>query len=150
MQRILDRVDDFANQVLKTHLLIEARLDDILARVCRKPAALDSRRFSFWYKCRILEAICGDQEPDLWTALDKFNAIRNEISHSLDAPRKAKLVDEFAAALGVVTECPDGSKDTDEFRRSFCEIAFVMLLMRLDAIEESANKTQATAATPRS
>lgn len=145
MQRILASVDEFADQVLKTHLLIEARLDDIIARVCRKPTALYSRRFGFWQKCGILEAICGDQEVNVWTALEKFNAIRNEIAHTLDASKKARLVDDFASALGIVTQCTDGSKDTDGFRSDMCELGFVMLLVQLDAIEESANKTlQAT------
>lgn len=92
MDRMIHRFDEFAHQILKTHLLVEAKLDDVLARVCRSPDALASRRFGFWEKARIIQAILGPQERNTWIALDKFNAIRNEIAHALDAPRKAQLV----------------------------------------------------------
>lgn len=139
VDRMIHKFDEFAHQVLKTHLLIEAKLDEILAQVCRSPDALTSRRFGFWEKARIIQSILGPQTQNVWVALDKFNAIRNEIAHTLDAPQKAKLIDDFSSALGLKTKGMTELKKTEEYRLETCFFGFVMLLDWLNKLDGLAN-----------
>jgi len=137
--RMIHRFDEFTHQMLKTHLLVEAKLDNILDRVCRSPEALASRRFGFWEKTRIIQSLLGPQRQNVWVALEKFNAIRNEVAHTLEAPQKAKLIDEFSSALGLKTKGMKELKKTEEYRVEMCFVGFVILLDWLSKLDGLAN-----------
>jgi len=131
---IVHQFDEFAHQMLKTHLIIETRIDVLIGQVCKNPDAILSKRFGFWDKCQILEAILGEQEKNIWVSLKKFNSIRNEISHDLDAPKKAKLVGNFISELGLKTKGFGELKATEEYRLETCYFGFLMLLDWIDKI----------------
>lgn len=140
IDNIINHFDEFAHQMLKTHLVVETRVNEMLGCVCKQPKAVQSRRFGFWEKCRILEAVLGPQKRNVWVALDKFNAIRNEIAHTLGAQEKARLVDDFTSALGLSTKGMDALKPTEEYRLETCFFGFVMLIDWLDKMKEAANQ----------
>lgn len=48
MRQHLDRTDDSILLILRAHLLVEERLRDVLARICRSPEELPLARLSFY------------------------------------------------------------------------------------------------------
>jgi len=137
INQIVHGFDEFTNQVLKSHLILERRIDVLLQLVCKSPKAVSSHRFGFWEKCRVLEALLGPQKKNVWEALDKFNAIRNELAHTLDAPNEAKLVNDFISALGLKTKGMEDLKAIKECRMEACFLGFIMILDWLDKMKES-------------
>jgi hypothetical protein len=83
----LPRGKDVTLIVLKTHLLAEVELNELLELRLPHPEALYQSRFTFIQRLCILEAISADPEIHLLArAMASLNAIRNSLAHQLEAP----------------------------------------------------------------
>lgn len=93
--------DDLDLIVLKGHLLIEERLRDIVrVAISRRPEALDDSRLRFAQLSALARGMTYEERFD-WSflAINKLNAIRNELVHDLDPPRVARLTDELVSIM---------------------------------------------------
>lgn len=80
----LDKTDDHVLLILRTHLLIEERLRDILARVCRCPDELRAARLSFYQVLCVCRTIVGRHDEPAWGFVERLNEVRNRMAHHLD------------------------------------------------------------------
>jgi len=99
--RQLDAPDDPTVLVLRAHLLIEERLRDVVARVCRSPDELDQARLSFHQILCLCRAIAGRHEEPAWAFMARLNEVRNRMSHHLDPGDLDELVGSVAAKLKI-------------------------------------------------
>jgi hypothetical protein len=73
--------------VLKTHLLAETEINELLELRLPDPGALYQSRFTFVQRLRILQAISRDPEmQSLVKAIESLNNLRNLLAHRLEAP----------------------------------------------------------------
>ena len=94
----LDAVDDAAINILKGHLLIEEALGNIIEAACAHPDVLSEARLTFSQKLVLSRAV-SSARPDwkLWKLAAAFNSLRNELAHSLEAPRRKEKTEALVA-----------------------------------------------------
>jgi hypothetical protein len=114
----LQYVDAVALVVLKCHLLIEEALDRIIGKFVFHPEFLEDARLSFAQKIEIARSMStGDHRNPMWELVTAFNALRNDLSHSLTSAKRDqktrrvidvywKLLDDETEA-GLQKEMPD-------------------------------------------
>ena len=82
--------------VLKTHLLAEVELNELLEVLLPHPESLYRSRFTFVQRLRIFEAISSDPEIHLLVrAVYALNEVRNTLSHQLEAANFKKAAAVF-------------------------------------------------------
>lgn len=73
--------------VLKTHLLVEAEMNELLELTLRHPEYIYRSRFSFVQRLRVLQSVAQDPELLLLTrAIEALNDLRNGLAHQLETP----------------------------------------------------------------
>lgn len=100
----LDQTDDPTLLILRAHLLVEERLRDILAGVCRSPDELAAARVSFYHVFCLCRAIVGRNNEPAWDFVARLNEVRNRMAHHLDPGDLDELVGSVAAKLRVKFE----------------------------------------------
>ncbi len=101
INRQLDETDDHILLILRAHLLIEERLRDILARVCRSPDELRAARLSFHQVLCLCRAIVGRHDEPAWDFVTRLNEVRNRMSHHLDPGDLDELLGSVVEKLGT-------------------------------------------------
>src|SRR5229473_842000 len=96
----LDQTDDPTLLILRAHLLVEERLRDVLARVCRSPDDLSAVRLSFYQVLGVCRAIVGRQDDPAWDFVARLNEVRNKMAHHLDPGDLEELVGSVVEKLG--------------------------------------------------
>jgi hypothetical protein len=86
-QKHMPKGRDVTMIVLKTHLLVEAEMNELLELSLPHPECIYRSRFSFIQKLRVLQAVSRDPEIHLLTrAIEALNELRNGLSHQLETP----------------------------------------------------------------
>jgi hypothetical protein len=98
--RHLDKTDDPTLLILRTHLLVEERLRDVCAQICRAPDELRPARLSFYQVLCICRAVVGRHEEPAWEFATRLNEVRNRMAHHLDPGDMDELVDSVVQKLG--------------------------------------------------
>ncbi len=80
----LDKSDDPTLLILRAHLLVEERLRDVLARICRDPEELRTARLSFYQALCLCRAIVARHDEPVWDFVARLNEVRNRMAHHLD------------------------------------------------------------------
>ena len=101
LHRHLDQTDDPTLLILRAHLLVEERLRDVLARVCRSPDDLSAVRLSFYQVLGVCRAIVGRQDDPAWGFVARLNEGRNKMAHHLDPGDLDELLGSVVEKLGV-------------------------------------------------
>jgi len=96
----LERTDDPTLLILRTHLLIEERLRDVLARICRSADELPAARLSFHQVLSLCSAIIGRHDDPAWGFVARLNKVRNRMSHHLDPGNLDELLGSVVEKLG--------------------------------------------------
>jgi hypothetical protein len=99
--RHLDKTDDPALLILRVHLLVEERLREVVARVCRVPEELRAARLSFYQVLCICRAVVGRHDEPAWDFVMRLNEVRNRMAHHLDPGNLDELVGSVVAKLGA-------------------------------------------------
>lgn len=87
----LNKIDGLALIVLKSHLIIEGVLDNILAKIFFHPEHLG--RVQFFQKIQIVRAFALRRaELNMWSLILAINELRNDIAHNLTEDRRALKV----------------------------------------------------------
>jgi hypothetical protein len=97
----LDQTDDPTLLILRAHLLVEERLRDVLARVCRSPDDLAAIRLSFFQVLALCRAILGRQEDPAWDFVARLNEVRNKMAHHLEPGNLDDLLGSVVEKLGA-------------------------------------------------
>ncbi len=98
--RHLDKTDDETLLILRTHLLVEERLRDVLARICRAPDELRAARLSFHQVLSVCRAVVGRHDEPAWDFVARLNEVRNRMAHHLDPGDLDELVGSVVEKLG--------------------------------------------------
>lgn len=95
------RSDDLTLVVLKGHLLVEEELNEILSMKLRVPEAIFQARLSFSQRLAVLRALAGDEGRGTFSldALNRLNALRNQLAHNLEPRQLEKRVKAFLVEL---------------------------------------------------
>jgi hypothetical protein len=91
--RHLPRGRDFTLIIIKGHLLVEERLNDMIACVVDDEARLRDARLTFFQKLCLCQAIYGD--AGCWSVARRLNEVRNRLAHRLDHGDMTELVDSI-------------------------------------------------------
>jgi hypothetical protein len=97
--RHLDKTDDTTLLILRTHLLIEERLRDIIGRVCRAPEEVRGARLTFYQILCICRALVGRHAEPPWGFVERLNEVRNRMAHHLDPGDLDELVGSVVKKL---------------------------------------------------
>ena len=90
--------DDEALIVLKGHLVIEERITATIEKFVFHPEHLENARLTFAHKIAIARSMSLDEsDSPMWGGIEKLNALRNKLSHSLDGAPRAKAMDALKA-----------------------------------------------------
>lgn len=104
--------DDAALIILKGHLVVEERINAVLEKFVFHPEFMDKARLTFAQKLNVARAMSLDEsENSMWEVLERLNALRNRLSHSLDGARRADAMEALKAAF--TREC-GGTLDPQE------------------------------------
>jgi hypothetical protein len=99
IRRHLDKTDDPTLLILRTHLLVEERLRDILARISRSPDELHAARLSFHQVFCLCRAVVGRHDEPAWDFVARLNEVRNKMAHHLDPGDFDELLGSVVAKL---------------------------------------------------
>jgi hypothetical protein len=104
-QHVILKVDDLAVVILKGHLIIEDLLLDLLAaRAFRDRKALQAADLKFFQKVQLCRALVAFPALDtLWELIHKLNTLRNDLGHSLDAPKRKSLLADIRHGYNQLT-----------------------------------------------
>lgn len=111
-RNLLDRLerDDVALIVLKGHLVIEERITAAIGKFVWHPEFLERARLNFSQKMQLARAISMDQSANsVWDLIDKLNAVRNKLAHSLDGGTRGKAIAALREAFA--REVPDAATE---------------------------------------
>lgn len=105
----LVKTDDPALLILRAHLLVEERLRNILAKICRSPDEVRKARLSFNQVLYLCRAVVGRCDEPAWDFVARLNEVRNRMAHNLDpgdlddliGSVAEKLVSDYAAKMFV-------------------------------------------------
>jgi len=97
--RHLEKTDDSTLLILRAHLLVEERLRDILARICRAPDELRAARMSFHQVLCLCRAVVGRHDEPVWDFVVRLNEVRNRMAHHLDPGDLDELLGSVVAQL---------------------------------------------------
>lgn len=95
----LAKSDDPTLLILRTHLLIEERMRDVLAGACQSADELEPARLSFYQVYCLCRAIVGRTDEPAWAFVTRLNEVRNRMAHHLDPGDLDELVGSVAAKL---------------------------------------------------
>jgi hypothetical protein len=102
----LGEIDAIAQVTLKGHILIEAKLYDILALLVDEPEYLEKANLRFYQKANLLRATIFHEDGDeAWPLILAFNKLRNTIAHG-DANEERSVQIEVLRGmlLSIVSE----------------------------------------------
>src|SRR5260370_39393489 len=98
--RYLDKTDDVTLLILLTLLLVDERLRDVLARICRAPDELRAARLSFHQVLSVCRAVVGRHDEPAWDFVARLNEVRNRMAHHLDPGDLEELLGSVVEKLG--------------------------------------------------
>ena len=79
----LNRIKEVRNKVITLHLYVEFLMNNFLeAFFPNSKEIVESNRFSFWHKLKIIEAMGFNEQ--LCKNIGKINSFRNQFAHKLD------------------------------------------------------------------
>lgn len=87
-QKHLAEVDAFILVVLKSHLIMESAIDNIIRLIFFYPDILLDARMNFFHKIEVVRAYAlRENEMSIWQLMHAIAELRNEVAHNLE-PKK--------------------------------------------------------------
>lgn len=85
--------------ILKSHLLVEEQMNELLALSLPNPDFIYRARLGFLQRLRVLQALRGDAEfHALAEAIELLNETRNSLAHQLEPVKPQALIPRFIEA----------------------------------------------------
>jgi hypothetical protein len=136
------RSNDFALVVLKGHLLLEERVDRLLAALLYRPEAIEGANLRFYQKLCLIRALTRVSQHAstmrMLNAAEKLNTMRNRLAHHLDHPQIEALVRDFLSLCEEPEdpEEPDDRETVPLIRR--LRRAIILVCNAIEGISETA------------
>ncbi len=87
-KKYLEQVDDFTLVVLKSHLIMESAIDNVIRLIFFHPDIILDARMNFFQKVDIVRAYAlREDEMSIWKLMHGIAELRNEVAHNLE-PKK--------------------------------------------------------------
>jgi len=107
-------IDPLTQVVLRGHLLLEERLNDILKASLYNQAVFDKMSLTFHSKLLFARAFTISQRADgMWELMGSINTLRNGIAHSLDPEQRQKKFDSMRQIYFRELEKPELIKEDE-------------------------------------
>ena len=111
-----DKDQPLLSTVLKGHLLIEDCLERAMRELMPNFELIEQARLSFHQKQLITRSISaafdnGD-ERKIWTLISKYNKLRNQLAHNLNAETNNKVRDLLHAMRSLLIEIHPDNRDS--------------------------------------
>ena len=91
----LEEVDAFILIVLKSHLIMESAIDNIIRLIFFWPAILLDARMNFFQKVEIVRAYAlREDEMSIWKLMHAIAELRNEVAHNLEPKKRQARMDK--------------------------------------------------------
>jgi hypothetical protein len=108
MLRHLPQQNDLTLIVLKSHLLIEQQMMDVVRKRAPADEVKKIERLKFFPLTRVTralierEAVAEDRwDDDWWEAIDLLNTLRNRLAHRLEAADAKTLAEQFVTLVSA-------------------------------------------------
>ena len=90
-KRHLEQVDAFTLVALKSHLIMESAIDNVIRLIFFHPDIILDARINFFQKVEIVRAYAlREDEMSIWKLMHAIAELRNEVAHNLE-PKKRGL-----------------------------------------------------------
>jgi hypothetical protein len=91
-----DAGDDVVLLVLKGHLLVEERLNEILASSVAQPLVLQRANLRYHHLATFCEALSRSADQSwVWESIYHLNRLRNDLAHKLESGKRDQLIENF-------------------------------------------------------
>lgn len=88
--------DDVVLLVLKGHLLVEERLNEILASYVAQPSVLERANLRYHQLATFCEALFHSADQAwVWESVRHLNTLRNDLAHKLESAKRGQLIENF-------------------------------------------------------
>ncbi|UPJ72794.1 hypothetical protein [Bradyrhizobium sp. 187] len=107
----LEQVDAFTLVVLKSHLIMESAIDNIIRLIFFHPDILLDARMNFFQKVEIVRAYSlREDEMSIWKLMHAIAELRNEVAHNLEPKKRASRMDKVRKLF--CSEAPEEVAET--------------------------------------
>jgi hypothetical protein len=113
----LEKVDAFILVVLKSHLIMESAIDNIIRLIFFHPGILLDARMNFFHKVEIVRAYSvREDEMSIWQLMHAIAELRNEVAHNLEPKKRQPRMDRVRKLYysEVTTEIAELHKDAPD------------------------------------
>jgi hypothetical protein len=101
-----EEIDDLALAILKSHLIVERAIDNIIGLIFFHPDLVLDARISFFVKVQMVRAYAlHESEMTIWKLVLAISELRNEIAHNLEGKKREKRL--AAVRNPYLAEAPD-------------------------------------------
>lgn len=91
----LEEVDPFILVVLKSHLIMESAIDNIIRLTFFHPEIILEARMNFYQKVEIVRAYSvREDEMSIWQLMHAIAELRNEVAHNLEPKKRERRMDK--------------------------------------------------------
>jgi hypothetical protein len=114
----LEGIEDFILVVLKSHLVMESVIDNIMRLIFFHPDYILDARMNFFHKVGIVRAFTlREDEMSIWKLMLAIAELRNEVAHNLEPKKREKrmrdvrklfLSEVLPETAKAVKDKPDG------------------------------------------
>jgi hypothetical protein len=88
-QKHLDEIDEVIQIVLKSHLIMESAIDNIIRLIFFHPDIILDARINFFLKVQIVKAYAlNENHMSIWNLMLAIAELRNEIAHNLEGKKR--------------------------------------------------------------
>lgn len=102
LKATLENVDDLELALLKSHLIVEEALTDVISSKSQNPKYVVDSRLSFAQKCSLARALYDEEVGSLvWPAIKQLNKARNLLAHRLETE---KIEAEISLFINIVRD----------------------------------------------
>ena len=85
----LDEIDEFIQIVLKSHLIMESAIDNVIRLIFFHPDIILDARINFFLKVQIVKAYAlHESHMSIWNLMLAIAELRNEIAHNLEGKKR--------------------------------------------------------------
>ena len=92
--------EDVVLIVLKGHLLVEERLNEILTDYIPYPNDLSGANLRYFHIAHFCKSLFYMSQDDwIWEAIFSLNALRNDLAHKLESKKREQLIENFLLPL---------------------------------------------------
>jgi hypothetical protein len=113
----LEQVDAFTLVVLKSHLIMESAIDNVIRLIFFHPNIILDARMNFFQKVEIVRAYAlREDEMSIWKLMHAIAELRNEVAHNLEPKKREPRIEKvrrlfYSEVSAEIAEAHRGAPD---------------------------------------